>query len=77
MWVFQAEIAPWWSALVCAGHGGTRLPSQAVLRNQQLMLCFPSSQFDYKAIADRLVEVTSKKNIPPFNRKRLCKLIRK
>ncbi|XP_013001553.1 ribosomal RNA processing protein 1 homolog B isoform X2 [Cavia porcellus] len=34
-------------------------------------------QFDYKAIADRLVEVTSKKNIPPFNRKRLCKLIRK
>ncbi|XP_005375839.1 PREDICTED: ribosomal RNA processing protein 1 homolog B [Chinchilla lanigera] len=34
-------------------------------------------QFDYKAVADRLLEVTSRKNIPPFNRKRLCKLIRK
>ncbi|KAM6162545.1 ribosomal RNA processing protein 1 homolog B [Erethizon dorsatum] len=34
-------------------------------------------QFDYKAVADRLLEVTSRKDIPPFNRKRLCKLIRK
>ncbi|XP_008825605.1 ribosomal RNA processing protein 1 homolog B isoform X2 [Nannospalax galili] len=34
-------------------------------------------QFDYKAIADRLLEITNKKDIPPFNRKRLCKLIRK
>ncbi|XP_047419172.1 ribosomal RNA processing protein 1 homolog B isoform X1 [Sciurus carolinensis] len=34
-------------------------------------------QFDYKAVADRLLEITNKKNIPPFNRKRLCKLIKK
>ncbi|XP_010634823.1 ribosomal RNA processing protein 1 homolog B isoform X1 [Fukomys damarensis] len=34
-------------------------------------------QFDYKAVADRLLEVTSRKNTPPFNRKRLCKLIRR
>ncbi|KAM5281202.1 ribosomal RNA processing protein 1 homolog B [Ctenodactylus gundi] len=33
-------------------------------------------QFDYKAVADRLLEVTSRKHIPPFNRKRLCKLIK-
>ncbi|XP_066891300.1 ribosomal RNA processing protein 1 homolog B isoform X2 [Kogia breviceps] len=34
-------------------------------------------QFDYKAVADRLLEITSRKNIPPFNRKRLSKLIKK
>ncbi|XP_073087374.1 ribosomal RNA processing protein 1 homolog B isoform X2 [Manis javanica] len=34
-------------------------------------------QFDYKAVADRLQEVTNRKNIPPFNRKRLSKLIKK
>ncbi|XP_057361061.1 ribosomal RNA processing protein 1 homolog B isoform X2 [Manis pentadactyla] len=34
-------------------------------------------QFDYKAVADRLREVTNRKNIPPFNRKRLSKLIKK
>ncbi|XP_007665412.2 ribosomal RNA processing protein 1 homolog B isoform X1 [Ornithorhynchus anatinus] len=37
----------------------------------------PVLQFNYKAVADRLCEMTSKKNIPPFNRRRLCKLIRK
>ncbi|XP_045857777.1 ribosomal RNA processing protein 1 homolog B isoform X2 [Meles meles] len=37
----------------------------------------PLLQFDYKAIADRLLEITNKKNIPPFNRKRLSKLIKK
>ncbi|XP_021580944.2 ribosomal RNA processing protein 1 homolog B isoform X2 [Ictidomys tridecemlineatus] len=34
-------------------------------------------QFDYKAVADRLLEIANKKNIPPFNRKRLYKLIKK
>ncbi|XP_059956392.1 ribosomal RNA processing protein 1 homolog B isoform X2 [Mesoplodon densirostris] len=34
-------------------------------------------QFDYKAVADRLLEITNRKNIPPFNRKRLSKLIKK
>ncbi|XP_042543270.1 ribosomal RNA processing protein 1 homolog B isoform X2 [Dipodomys spectabilis] len=34
-------------------------------------------QFDYKAVADRLLEITSRKNTPPFNRKHLCKLIKK
>ncbi|XP_053513714.1 ribosomal RNA processing protein 1 homolog B isoform X1 [Artibeus jamaicensis] len=37
----------------------------------------PLLQFDYKAIADRLLEMTNRKNIPPFNRKRLSKLIKK
>uniref|UniRef100_A0A452SR29 Ribosomal RNA processing 1B n=1 Tax=Ursus americanus TaxID=9643 RepID=A0A452SR29_URSAM len=37
----------------------------------------PLLQFDYKAVADRLLEITNKKNIPPFNRKRLSKLIKK
>ncbi|XP_024417765.2 ribosomal RNA processing protein 1 homolog B isoform X2 [Desmodus rotundus] len=37
----------------------------------------PLLQFDYKAVADRLLEMTNKKNIPPFNRKRLSKLIKK
>ncbi|XP_012665792.2 ribosomal RNA processing protein 1 homolog B isoform X2 [Otolemur garnettii] len=37
----------------------------------------PLLQFDYKAVADRLLEITNRKNIPPFNRKRLSKLIRK
>ncbi|XP_062060604.1 ribosomal RNA processing protein 1 homolog B [Lepus europaeus] len=37
----------------------------------------PPLQFDYKAVADRLLEMTNKKNTPPFNRKHLCKLIRK
>lgn len=35
------------------------------------------AQFDYKAVADRLLEITNRKNIPPFNRKRLSKLIKK
>ncbi|XP_072826017.1 ribosomal RNA processing protein 1 homolog B isoform X3 [Vicugna pacos] len=34
-------------------------------------------QFDYKAVAERLLEITARKHIPPFNRKRLCRLIRK
>ncbi|XP_044526183.1 ribosomal RNA processing protein 1 homolog B isoform X2 [Gracilinanus agilis] len=34
-------------------------------------------QFDYKAVADRLLEVTSRKNTPPFNRRRLSKLVKK
>uniref|UniRef100_A0A8C6AMH0 Ribosomal RNA processing 1B n=1 Tax=Monodon monoceros TaxID=40151 RepID=A0A8C6AMH0_MONMO len=33
--------------------------------------------FDYKAVADRLLEITNRKNTPPFNRKRLSKLIKK
>ncbi|XP_032132645.1 ribosomal RNA processing protein 1 homolog B isoform X2 [Sapajus apella] len=37
----------------------------------------PLLQFDYKAVADRLLEMTNRKNIPPFNRKRLSKLIKK
>ncbi|XP_039101366.1 ribosomal RNA processing protein 1 homolog B isoform X2 [Hyaena hyaena] len=37
----------------------------------------PLLQFDYKAVADRLLEITSRKNTPPFNRKRLSKLIKK
>ncbi|XP_075398354.1 ribosomal RNA processing protein 1 homolog B isoform X2 [Tenrec ecaudatus] len=36
----------------------------------------PQLQFDYKAIADRLLETTGK-NIPPFNRKCLARLIKK
>uniref|UniRef100_A0A8C8XXF8 Ribosomal RNA processing 1B n=1 Tax=Panthera leo TaxID=9689 RepID=A0A8C8XXF8_PANLE len=35
------------------------------------------TQFDYKAVADRLLEITNRKNTPPFNRKRLSKLIKK
>nr|XP_045359902.1 ribosomal RNA processing protein 1 homolog B isoform X3 [Camelus bactrianus] len=34
-------------------------------------------QFDYKAVAERLLGITTRKHIPPFNRKRLCRLIRK
>ncbi|XP_012300215.2 ribosomal RNA processing protein 1 homolog B [Aotus nancymaae] len=37
----------------------------------------PLLQFDYKAVADRLLEMTNRKNTPPFNRKRLSKLIKK
>ncbi|KAM5336632.1 ribosomal RNA processing protein 1 homolog B isoform 2-T2 [Glossophaga mutica] len=37
----------------------------------------PLLQFDYKAVADQLLEMTNRKNIPPFNRKRLSKLIKK
>ncbi|XP_058517230.1 ribosomal RNA processing protein 1 homolog B [Ochotona princeps] len=37
----------------------------------------PPLQFDYGAVAERLLEMTKKKNTPPFNRKRLCRLIRK
>ncbi|XP_062949203.1 ribosomal RNA processing protein 1 homolog B isoform X2 [Cynocephalus volans] len=37
----------------------------------------PLLQFDYKAVANRLLEITNRKNIPPFNRKRLSKLIKK
>ncbi|NXG35555.1 RRP1B protein, partial [Dromaius novaehollandiae] len=35
----------------------------------------PVLQFDYKAVADKLFELASKKNTPAFNRKRLYKLI--
>ncbi|KAK2502049.1 hypothetical protein MC885_001771 [Smutsia gigantea] len=42
------------------------------VENPRLLL-----QFDYKAVADRLREVTNRKNIPPFNRKFLSKLIKK
>ncbi|XP_052020465.1 ribosomal RNA processing protein 1 homolog B isoform X2 [Apodemus sylvaticus] len=34
-------------------------------------------QFDYKAVADRLLEIANWKSTPPFNRKRLCRLVRK
>ncbi|NXG13237.1 RRP1B protein, partial [Grallaria varia] len=34
-------------------------------------------QFDYKAVADKLFEVASKKNTPSLNRKRLYKLVKK
>ncbi|XP_070232872.1 ribosomal RNA processing protein 1 homolog B [Bos mutus] len=37
----------------------------------------PLLQFDYKAVADRLLEMTNRKNVPPFNRKRLSELIKK
>lgn len=36
-----------------------------------------SLQFDLKAVADRLLEVANSKSTPPFNRKRLFRLIRK
>ncbi|XP_015491643.1 ribosomal RNA processing protein 1 homolog B isoform X2 [Parus major] len=34
-------------------------------------------QFDYKAVADKIFEFASKKNIPSLNRKRLYKLVKK
>ncbi|NXH20098.1 RRP1B protein, partial [Bucco capensis] len=34
-------------------------------------------QFDYKAVADKLFELASKKNTPSLNRKRLYKLVKK
>ncbi|XP_053934963.1 ribosomal RNA processing protein 1 homolog B isoform X2 [Cuculus canorus] len=34
-------------------------------------------QFDYKAVADKLFELASKKNTPSINRKRLYKLVKK
>ncbi|XP_006870907.1 PREDICTED: ribosomal RNA processing protein 1 homolog B [Chrysochloris asiatica] len=37
----------------------------------------PLLKFDYKAVADRLLEITNKKSIPPFNKKCLSKLIKK
>ncbi|XP_010217043.1 PREDICTED: ribosomal RNA processing protein 1 homolog B [Tinamus guttatus] len=37
----------------------------------------PVLQFDYKAVADKLFEMASKKNTPAFNRKRLYKLVKK
>uniref|UniRef100_A0A8B9QA91 RRP1B protein n=1 Tax=Apteryx owenii TaxID=8824 RepID=A0A8B9QA91_APTOW len=37
----------------------------------------PVLQFDYKAVADKLFELASKKNTPAFNRKRLYKLVKK
>ncbi|NWX86098.1 RRP1B protein, partial [Nothoprocta pentlandii] len=36
----------------------------------------PVLQFDYKAVADKLFEMASKKNTPSFNRKRLYKLVK-
>uniref|UniRef100_H0X1G0 Ribosomal RNA processing 1B n=1 Tax=Otolemur garnettii TaxID=30611 RepID=H0X1G0_OTOGA len=47
------------------------------IQSQPDMDTGPLLQFDYKAVADRLLEITNRKNIPPFNRKRLSKLIRK
>ncbi|XP_062455359.1 ribosomal RNA processing protein 1 homolog B [Rhea pennata] len=37
----------------------------------------PVLQFDYKALADKLFELASKKDTPAFNRKRLYKLVKK
>ncbi|CAM4447561.1 unnamed protein product [Lepidochelys kempii] len=37
----------------------------------------PVLQFNYKAVADRLFELASRKNTPAFNRKRLYKLVKK
>ncbi|KAM9390301.1 ribosomal RNA processing protein 1 homolog B [Phaethornis superciliosus] len=37
----------------------------------------PVLQFDYKAVADKLFELASKKNTPSLNRKRLYKLVKK
>ncbi|KAM8820783.1 ribosomal RNA processing protein 1 homolog B [Eudromia elegans] len=37
----------------------------------------PVLQFDYKAVADKLFEMASKKNTPTCNRKRLYKLVKK
>ncbi|OXB58614.1 hypothetical protein ASZ78_007608 [Callipepla squamata] len=37
----------------------------------------PVLQFDYKAVADKLFELASKKNTPSLNRKRLYKLVEK
>ncbi|XP_015739153.1 ribosomal RNA processing protein 1 homolog B [Coturnix japonica] len=37
----------------------------------------PVLQFDYKAVADKLFELASKKNTPAHNRKRLYKLVKK
>ncbi|XP_065597708.1 ribosomal RNA processing protein 1 homolog B [Cyrtonyx montezumae] len=37
----------------------------------------PVLQFDYKAVADKLFELASKKNTPALNRKRLYKLVKK
>ncbi|XP_032050831.1 ribosomal RNA processing protein 1 homolog B isoform X2 [Aythya fuligula] len=37
----------------------------------------PVLQFDYKAVADKLFELASKKNIPARNRKRLYRLVKK
>ncbi|XP_038199536.1 ribosomal RNA processing protein 1 homolog B [Arvicola amphibius] len=37
----------------------------------------PSLQFDLKAVAARLLEMANSKSTPPFNRKRLFRLIRK
>ncbi|NWH89825.1 RRP1B protein, partial [Aegithalos caudatus] len=34
-------------------------------------------QFDYKAVADKIFEFASKKNVPSLNRKRLYKLVKK
>ncbi|KAM6224053.1 ribosomal RNA processing protein 1 homolog B [Rhynchocyon petersi] len=34
-------------------------------------------QFDCKAVANQLLEITNRKNIPPFNRKCLSKLVKK
>lgn len=36
-----------------------------------------SLQFDLKAVADRLLEIANSKSTPPFNRKRLFRLIRR
>uniref|UniRef100_A0A8C3YU09 Ribosomal RNA processing 1B n=1 Tax=Catagonus wagneri TaxID=51154 RepID=A0A8C3YU09_9CETA len=37
----------------------------------------PFLQFDYKAVAERLREISSRKSVPPFNRKHLSRLITK
>ncbi|NXN98467.1 RRP1B protein, partial [Rhinopomastus cyanomelas] len=37
----------------------------------------PVLQFDYKAVADKLFELASKKNTPTLNRKRLYRLVKK
>ncbi|OXB79556.1 UNVERIFIED_CONTAM: hypothetical protein H355_000372 [Colinus virginianus] len=39
--------------------------------------CAFLQQFDYKAVADKLFELASKKNTPSLNRKRLYKLVKK
>uniref|UniRef100_A0A8C5L6W8 Ribosomal RNA processing 1B n=1 Tax=Jaculus jaculus TaxID=51337 RepID=A0A8C5L6W8_JACJA len=68
----QGEKAALSQCLRHGGGGGGEGDDSAACRDAGSRL-----QFDYKAVANRLLEMANKKNTPPFNRKRLCKLIRK
>ncbi|XP_049641379.1 ribosomal RNA processing protein 1 homolog B [Suncus etruscus] len=59
------------------GHPKTNGTAEDGDRAGGLEASGPLLQFNYKAVAARLLEMTSQKDTPPFNRKRLSRLAKK